>query len=168
MWAVLDYTNTRSVSRELLLCKVSILGPDYFEDQLANRSPGAFHASATYTGAGAHQELEEGTPQAELAQRAAQAAANANPYAQAHEDEQHSRSQPQHIHPAFITPSEALRQKHTHLQAIEMLTRQFNGIISDVSNDCVIIEMSGKKDKVDTFLRLVRPYGILEAARTGE
>ena len=34
VWAVLDYTNTRCISRELLLVKVSILGPDYLEAQL--------------------------------------------------------------------------------------------------------------------------------------
>ena len=33
MWAVLDYTNTNCIERELLLAKVSILGPEYVEDQ---------------------------------------------------------------------------------------------------------------------------------------
>jgi len=32
VWAVLDYTETRTISRELLLVKVSILGPEYLED----------------------------------------------------------------------------------------------------------------------------------------
>ncbi|WFD44218.1 acetolactate synthase [Malassezia psittaci] len=31
VWAVVDYTNTKVVERELMLVKVSILGPDYFE-----------------------------------------------------------------------------------------------------------------------------------------
>ena len=35
MWAVLDYTETRTISRELLLAKVSILGLEYFKDKLA-------------------------------------------------------------------------------------------------------------------------------------
>ena len=34
MWAVLDYTETRTITRELLLVKVSILGPEYLEEQL--------------------------------------------------------------------------------------------------------------------------------------
>ncbi|KAH8995277.1 hypothetical protein EDB86DRAFT_3064579 [Lactarius hatsudake] len=34
VWAVLDYIETRTISRELLLVKVSILGPEYLEDQL--------------------------------------------------------------------------------------------------------------------------------------
>ncbi len=31
VWAVLDYTNTKVIERELMLVKVSILGPEYFE-----------------------------------------------------------------------------------------------------------------------------------------
>ena len=34
MWAVLDYTETKVISRELLLAKVSILGSEYVEEQL--------------------------------------------------------------------------------------------------------------------------------------
>ena len=37
----------------------------------------------------------------------------------------------------------------------------------DMSNDAVIVEMTGKTSRVDAFLKLVRPYGILEAARSG-
>lgn len=36
VWAVLDYTEAPLVQRELLLAKVSILGPEYFEELLAH------------------------------------------------------------------------------------------------------------------------------------
>jgi acetolactate synthase-1/3 small subunit len=36
VWAVLDYTNAPIVGRELLLAKVSLLGPEYFEELLAH------------------------------------------------------------------------------------------------------------------------------------
>lgn len=36
VWAVLDYTDTALVQRELLLAKVNILGPEYFEELLAH------------------------------------------------------------------------------------------------------------------------------------
>ena len=36
VWAVLDYTAAPLVQRELLLAKVSILGPEYFEELLAH------------------------------------------------------------------------------------------------------------------------------------
>lgn len=34
VWAVLDYTKTKLVERELLLIKVSILGPEHLHEQL--------------------------------------------------------------------------------------------------------------------------------------
>ena len=36
VWAVLDYTGAPLVQRELLLAKVSMLGPEYFEEVLAH------------------------------------------------------------------------------------------------------------------------------------
>jgi acetolactate synthase-1/3 small subunit len=36
VWAVLDYTQAPLVQRELLLAKINILGPEYFEDLLAH------------------------------------------------------------------------------------------------------------------------------------
>lgn len=36
VWAVLDYTQAPLVQRELLLAKISILGPEYFEELLAH------------------------------------------------------------------------------------------------------------------------------------
>jgi acetolactate synthase-1/3 small subunit len=39
VWAVLDYTNTKLVERELLLVKTSILGPEMLHRQL----PDTYH-----------------------------------------------------------------------------------------------------------------------------
>lgn len=36
VWAVLDYTSAPLVQRELLLAKINILGPEYFEELLAH------------------------------------------------------------------------------------------------------------------------------------
>ena len=36
VWAVLDYTEAPLVQRELLLAKISMLGPEYFEEVLAH------------------------------------------------------------------------------------------------------------------------------------
>lgn len=36
VWAVLDYTNAALVQRELLLAKINILGPEYFEELLTH------------------------------------------------------------------------------------------------------------------------------------
>jgi acetolactate synthase-1/3 small subunit len=37
----------------------------------------------------------------------------------------------------------------------------------DVSNDSLIIEITGGQDKIEAFLRLLDGYTILELARTG-
>ena len=36
VWVVLDYTNSKIVERELLLAKVSILGPEHFHELIAH------------------------------------------------------------------------------------------------------------------------------------
>src|SRR5437868_5904170 len=40
VWAVLDYSRTKIVERELLLIKVSILGPEHLHEQLATAGSG--------------------------------------------------------------------------------------------------------------------------------
>jgi len=131
VWAVLDYTHNKTIERELLLVKVSILGPEYFEDQLHSKAASNPPQSSPLTPDTTHTSAEGAVPQPHL------------------------------------TPSEALRQKHFHLQALTNLSKHFAAKVVDVSNDAVIIELSAKTARIDAFLKLIRPYGILEAARTG-
>ena len=44
----------------------------------------------------------------------------------------------------------------------------FRGKVVDVTKRSVVIELTGTCDKVDAFERLVRPFGLIEMARTGE
>ena len=44
----------------------------------------------------------------------------------------------------------------------------FRGKIIDVSRRSVIIEVTGSWDKIEAFERMVRPFGLIEMARTGE
>jgi acetolactate synthase-1/3 small subunit len=50
---------------------------------------------------------------------------------------------------------------------IRELTDIFRGRIVDVSHDSVIIEVSGPERKIESFIELMRPFGIIELARTG-
>ena len=50
------------------------------------------------------------------------------------------------------------------LQMVEI----FRGKIVDVTKRSVIIEVTGTHDKVEAFEKLVRPFGLIEMARTGE
>ncbi|KAG0347974.1 hypothetical protein BG004_006452 [Podila humilis] len=118
VWAVLDYTGFKVIQRELLLIKVSILGPEHVRAQLKSRSPVSWQM--------VQEEAEE-----------------------------------------EMTPSGALRQTHGHLKSLSELAKLFQGKVVDVSGDCAVIELSAKPDRIDSFIKLVKPFGILEAARSG-
>jgi len=51
-------------------------------------------------------------------------------------------------------------------QIIE-LTNLFRARIVDVSGEGLMIELSGTEDKIEAFISLVEPYGVVELARTG-
>jgi acetolactate synthase-1/3 small subunit len=47
------------------------------------------------------------------------------------------------------------------------LVEVFRGRIVDVGPESLIIEISGTENKIEAFIELVRPYGIVELARSG-
>lgn len=127
VWAVLDYSHTQIVERELLLAKVSLLGPEHFHELLAH-----------------HKEELSG---------------------ESSEDGVNVEHEP--FHPVNLAPSEALRQKHQHLSAITELSKNFGGKVSDISTNTCIVELCAKPSRIDNFIVLLRPFGVLEAARSG-
>lgn len=129
VWAVLDYSHTQIVERELLLAKVSLLGPEHFHELLAH------HKSET-------------TEDVEVSSI-----------------EDGEEEEP--FHPVNLKPSEALRMKHQHLSAITELARNFGGKVCDISTNTCIVELSAKTSRIDNFIILLRPFGVLEAARSG-
>ncbi len=50
---------------------------------------------------------------------------------------------------------------------IQSLVQIFRGRIVDVSPDLLMIEIAGQEKKIEAFIEAVRPYGIIELARTG-
>ena len=44
----------------------------------------------------------------------------------------------------------------------------FRGKVIDVTRRSVIVEIAGAADKIEAFERMVRPFGLVEMARTGE
>lgn len=111
VWAVLDYTAAPLVQRELLLAKVSILGPEYFEELLAH------HREMTAADASRYEESQE------------------NP------EPTREEKQGEDYHPSRLAASEAMRHKHEHLQAITYLTHQFKGKVLDISTTNCIVEL---------------------------
>lgn len=160
VWAVLDYTDTNVISRELLLVKVSILGPEYLEDQFVGGPSHEPRRGVQTREPGS--KLEKETLLAQNFERSG------------HPDQAQpahgSPSSLNHAHahtPIPLTPSEALRLKHQHLQSISALALQFGGKVVDISDNSVIVELAAKTSRVNAFLSLVKPFGILESARTG-
>lgn len=138
VWAVLDYTTAPLVQRELLLAKINILGPEYFEELLAH------HREITANDAEGLEGNEE--------------------WAKSRLEElRHSDD----FHPSKLVVSQALRHKHEHLKSITYFTHQFGGKVLDISTNSCIVEVSAKPTRIDSFMKLIAPFGILESARTG-
>ncbi|KAJ3344328.1 hypothetical protein HDU93_000118 [Gonapodya sp. JEL0774] len=116
VWAVLDYTNTRTVERELLLVKVSTV-PGHHVEELT-------------------------------------------------EDEQEAAE----VHGILNVASSGvspLLATSLHRSSLRELSDLFRARIVDVTNESVIIEMCAKSERVDAFLKVLKPYGIIEASRSG-
>src|SRR5882672_10806709 len=50
---------------------------------------------------------------------------------------------------------------------ITLLVEMFRARVVDVSSQDLLVEISGQERKIEAFIELMRPYGILELARTG-
>ncbi|MGM8365019.1 acetolactate synthase small subunit [Virgibacillus sp. W0181] len=50
---------------------------------------------------------------------------------------------------------------------IQGIISPFRATVIDISKDSLAIQVTGKPDKVDALITLLRPYGIKEIARTG-
>ena len=50
---------------------------------------------------------------------------------------------------------------------ITLLVEMFRARVVDVSSGDLMIEISGQERKIEAFIELMRPYGIVELARTG-
>jgi acetolactate synthase small subunit len=183
VWAVLDYTDTRTINRELLLVKVSILGPEYLEDQLAggpSHDPRSHAAvvppeSAVWEGQGEqsqqqrpyHQHSSKMEREISLATSFEQSGKSTHYPSQSNETPTTAGESTSTSTPPALTPHQLLTLKSTNLQALSTLSSHFGAKIVDISENSAIIELSAKSERVDAFLKLLRSWGVLEAARTG-
>ena len=60
-----------------------------------------------------------------------------------------------------------IRALPEHRQAIMAVTNIYHGKVVDVTRDSMIIELTGKQEKLEAFLNLLDDYEILEVASTG-
>ncbi len=129
VWAVLDYTAAPLVQRELLLAKVSILGPEYFEELLAH------HREMTAADAERANHVEE----QEANEQSSSTVSSSSSSASQEVERQAESVARDTFHPSTLVASEALRHKHEHLEAVTHLTHQFGGKVLDIStNNCIV------------------------------
>ncbi|KAE8251191.1 hypothetical protein A4X13_0g4114 [Tilletia indica] len=147
VWAVLDYTRTQVIEREMILVKVSILGPEYFEE--------------SQYGAAAGGGSEGYIPPELIAERETRRSDEDG----GEDDEGSSETATAHRTP--LTPTEALRVKSDNMRAVIALAEQFKGKVVDVSHNSVTVECAAKSSRIDALLKLLRPFGVLECARSG-
>ena len=50
---------------------------------------------------------------------------------------------------------------------LSLLVEMFRGRVVDIGLDTLMVEISGREQKIEAFIELMRPYGIIELARTG-
>jgi acetolactate synthase-1/3 small subunit len=50
---------------------------------------------------------------------------------------------------------------------ITLLVEMFRARVVDVSATDLMVEIAGQERKIEAFIDLMRPYGIIELARTG-
>jgi acetolactate synthase-1/3 small subunit len=154
---VLDYTKTSCVERELLLTKVSILGPEFAQEQIS----GPTHQPSF------DQAVEDTTPPPFVSTEGEQTPIqNADKHAR---EQALARSFENSASGGFgldlypsrkqnMSASEALIAKNLHLAGIKTITDQFGGKVVDVAENSCIVELTAKSSRLD---------GVLEAARSG-
>ncbi|KAJ1804280.1 acetolactate synthase, regulatory subunit, partial [Coemansia sp. RSA 2599] len=138
VWAVVDLSDAKVVEREILLIKLSTLGPDHMacsDNMCTPRQPVAPQV--------VHQrerELIEGQQAAVGTEL--DATATALPHVQVVESSR-------------------------RLGYIRNLANMFGARVVDVGAECCIVELCAKSERVDAFMKIAAPFGILEAARSG-
>lgn len=136
VWAVLDYTSAALVQRELLLAKVSILGPEVYEELMEH------HREMTNPGVEGEQPDAEAYAERrlqELEEERSQESEKGGILQSVKDVLSQSELASRDYHPSRLAGSQALRHKHEHLEAITHLTHQFGGKVLDIStNNCIV------------------------------
>jgi acetolactate synthase-1/3 small subunit len=60
-----------------------------------------------------------------------------------------------------------IRASSSKRREIRELCDIFRGRIVDIAKDQVVVEISGQEKKIEAFIEMMRPYGIIELSRTG-
>ncbi len=61
----------------------------------------------------------------------------------------------------------SVRAQPSQCAEIQTLVEMFRGNVVDIGRESLMVEISGRENKIEAFIDLMRPYGIMELARTG-
>ncbi|KAJ2882656.1 acetolactate synthase, regulatory subunit, partial [Coemansia aciculifera] len=131
VWAVVDLSDAKVVEREILLIKLSTLGPDRL-----SRGEGSTCTPRQPQSSGIVREHEEEVEEEDAAAEA-------------------------------VAPHMQVVECSRRLGYIRNLATMFGAKVVDVGAECCIVELCAKSDRVDAFMKIAAPFGILEAARSG-
>ena len=134
VWAVLDYTTAALVQRELLLAKISILGPEVYEELMEH------HREMTSPEGEMQEDVSEENAERRLQELEERGSQNTGKVGLVQSvREALGQTEQSSYHPSRLAASQALRHKHEHLTSITHLTHQFGGKVLDIStNNCIV------------------------------
>jgi len=64
---------------------------------------------------------------------------------------------------ALITVTATPENRNEVIEIVNL----FRGNVVDVGKESLMVELSGKEEKIEAFVELMKPYGVRELARTG-
>ncbi|OMH85212.1 putative acetolactate synthase small subunit [Zancudomyces culisetae] len=136
IWAVVNLTGSKVVAREILLAKVSLIGPDFKLDGANSHTPRA--PSST-------NDAEKTTETENISTS----------------DTENNGADNSDIYQMVLDSSK-------RLSYLKEITSLYNAKIVDVGADSAVVELSAKPSIVNAFMSLIEPFGIFEAARSGQ
>jgi len=153
------------------LAKVSILGPEYAQEQLSSSSPSDSHPTNSPDWNAA---VEDVSAPPFVSTEGDQAPTQSEDLAKREEALARTFEQAGSDAPLYpprkkdLSGSDLLIAKNLHLNSIKTITEYFGGRVVDLAENSCIVELTAEQARINSFLNLMRPFGVLEAARSGE
>lgn len=165
VWAVLEYTKVPIVERELLLCKVNLLGHRYFQRVLSEHKQ-YFISNEPELDITAYNNEQSETKQIENSDTSADTPVPGTKSAAASDKAERLKKEDSGKSAEELV-DEMLYSKHYHLNAVTSIVDHFGAKIVDISDDSALIEFCAKTSRIINFLALLKPFGVSEVSRTG-
>lgn len=166
VWAVIDYTEMEIVARDLVLLKVSTIGRaelrQKYTREMSLRLP---HKKAEDI-------LDDGADEEhDKLRRSAYAVheGDALPLTEGESCDEGLRDRPTVVRQDSLSSmtDEQLLEAHARRAAVTELGKLYGGETVDVGREHVTIQLVSWPRRVDAFIRMLQPFGIIECARTG-